>query len=243
MGASHPLKPHWSTQVTWWSPKSGGGGRGSAEDPDTRRGEESGPWLQSVTLGVWGIGGLGCGEAADNRGHWEREGPEGPTGNGEEAAAASRKDLGLDHGNSSGAGGDWLCYICPIKTKAVRLRYLVCYTDVTDGPGDVIGLGLCRKVNCSDHTVWSFSDWQNGSPIKDVELLSVLSSLVTWPGLWRGGETRGSAQGYDELLIWRDSRPISKPPVGCDRHSHRAVLALDNSLQQAWAKGGSCWLR
>lgn len=81
-------------------------GRGSAEDPDTRRGEELGPWLQSVALGVWGIGGLGCGEAADNRGHWEREGLEGPTGNGEEAAAASRKDLGLDHGDSSGAGGD-----------------------------------------------------------------------------------------------------------------------------------------
>lgn len=43
----------------------GGGGRGSAEDTDTRRGEELGPWLQSVALGVWGIGGLGCGEAAD----------------------------------------------------------------------------------------------------------------------------------------------------------------------------------
>ena len=40
-------------------------GRGSAEDTDTRRGEELGPWLQSVALGVWGIGGLGCGEAAD----------------------------------------------------------------------------------------------------------------------------------------------------------------------------------
>lgn len=83
-----------------------GAGRGGAEDPDRTRGEELGPWLQSVALGVWGIGGLGCGEAADNRGHWERQGPEGPTGNGEEAAAASRKDLGLDHGNSSGAGGD-----------------------------------------------------------------------------------------------------------------------------------------
>ena len=100
--------------------------------------------------GVWGS----C--RRSNRGHWEGacgEGPEGPKGNGEEAAAARRKDLGLDHSNSSGAGGDLLCYICPIKTKAVRLRYLVCYTDVTDGPGDVIGLGLCRKVNCSDHAV------------------------------------------------------------------------------------------
>lgn len=39
------------------------------------------------------------------------------------------------------------------KNRGIRLRNLVGYTDVTDGPWDIIGLGLWRKVNCSDHTV------------------------------------------------------------------------------------------
>ena len=39
------------------------------------------------------------------------------------------------------------------KSQGVRLRHLLFYTDVAHGPQDIIGLGLCRKVNCSDHTV------------------------------------------------------------------------------------------
>lgn len=39
------------------------------------------------------------------------------------------------------------------KKQGVRLRHSFGFADVTDGPGDIIGLGLCRKVNCSDHRV------------------------------------------------------------------------------------------
>lgn len=71
-------------------------------------------WGHGCNLSHWEFGGLeswGVGKLQTKQQRslgtslWRRPGrAEGRKGNGKEAAAARRKDLGLDHGNSSGAG-------------------------------------------------------------------------------------------------------------------------------------------
>lgn len=80
---------------------------------------------------------------------------EGPSGRREREGDCSEHKKGHRPGSrQQGWGQERL--IMPhlsYKNPGVRLRPLVCYTDVADSPRDLIGLGLCRKVNCSDHRV------------------------------------------------------------------------------------------
>lgn len=46
---------------------------------------------------------------------------------------------------------------CVSPVSSTARRALARHTRPS-GPQNVIGLGLCRKVNCSDHTVWSSRD-------------------------------------------------------------------------------------
>lgn len=63
-----------------------------------------------------------------------------------------RKNTGLTQAAALGVEGLIVPHLS-CKNRGIRLRNLVGYPDVTGGPWDIIGLGLWRKVNCSDHTV------------------------------------------------------------------------------------------
>lgn len=105
--------------------------------------------------GFRGAGGLGPGQAAaeitvDEFGGNGREGPV-RSGRKEETAAAPRKNASL---TAAALGLEGLMVPrSSCRNQGTRQRHSVCYTDVTHGPRDIIGLGLCRKVNCSDYTV------------------------------------------------------------------------------------------
>lgn len=118
------------------------------------------PGAMSATYptGFRGAGGLGPGQVADDVAEvtvdeFGGNGHEGPARRGEEGGSGCghKKKRQADRAAAVGLEG----LIVPhssCKNQGIRWRHLVCYTDATHGPQGVIGVGLCRKVNCSDYT-------------------------------------------------------------------------------------------